>query len=90
MVSDLRDLNFETFTNTTYTYEVGNRRDPFAPLEFSGSLGSSKASSISELEESAEGVILLGVISGKRGYQALLQLSNGERIMVAPGSPLKK
>lgn len=80
---------FEKTVNQPYTYQGGSRRDPFIPLPLSGSKGKSEFDEESGLGNSEEAVILLGIISGKQGYQALLKLPSGERLMVEPGSPLK-
>jgi hypothetical protein len=89
-VLELAGLLFEPTVSQHYTYTVGNRRDPFVPLPFSGSLDDSDAPELSNSGNTEGTVTLLGIISGKRGYQALLELPNGERVMVGPGSFLEK
>ena len=89
-VLELAELLFERTVSQPYRYTVGNRRDPFAPLPFSGSQDDSDATELSNSGNTEGTVTLLGIISGKRGYQALLKLPNGERVMVGPGSLLEQ
>jgi len=87
---ELAELLFERTVSQPYTYTVGNRRDPFVPLRFSVSQEDSDVMELSDSGNPEGTVTLLGIISGKRGYQALLKLPNGERVMVGPGSLLGK
>ncbi len=89
-VQELAEVLFEQTVGQPYTYNVGNRRDPFVPLQFSDSPDDSDATELLDSGNTESTVRLLGIISGKRGYQALLQLPNGERVMVGPGSVLEK
>ncbi len=83
----------ETFFNKKvippYTYRVGHRRDPFVPLSILPSPPDSTVSHLSKAETDGKGLRILGIISGKQGYQALLQSPNGERHMVGPGTLLE-
>jgi Tfp pilus assembly protein PilP len=89
-VLELAELLFERTVSQPYTYNIGNRRDPFVPLRFSDSPDDSDVTELSS-SGNPEGIVtLLGIISGKRGYQALLKLPNGEHVMVGPGSLLDK
>lgn len=72
-----------------YTYNVGNRRDPFIPLSISHTPEEPAVTGAPESEHAEDGVRVLGIISGKRGYQAILKLPNGERVMVGTGSFLE-
>ena len=72
-----------------YIYTVGNRRDPFIPLRNSHASEDSTAAGLPELIHAEQGVRVLGIISGERGYQAILKLPNGERVIVGPGSLLE-
>lgn len=76
----------EKMTFEPYTYTVRNRRDPFLPLPAVGFPEESKLVPSLDAENSEGRVILLGIISGKGGYQALLTLPNGERVIVGQGS----
>lgn len=76
----------EKMTFEPYTYTVRNRRDPFVPLPAFGFPGESKLVPSLDPEISEGSVILLGIIRGKAGYQALLTLPNGERVIVGQGS----
>lgn len=87
-VQELAEVLFEQTVGQPYTYNVGNRRDPFVPLQFSDSPDDSDATELLDSGNTEGTVRLLGIISGKRGYQALLKLPNGERVMVGPGSLL--
>ncbi len=89
-VLELTESLFEQAVSQPYTYHVGNRRDPFVPLRFPGSPDESDATELSNSGNTEGTVKLLGIISGKRGYQALLKLPNGERVMVGPGSLLEQ
>jgi len=89
-VLELAESLFEQAVSQPYTYHVGNRRDPFVPLLFPDSPDESDATELSDSGNPEGTVTLLGIISGKRGYQALLKLPNGERVMVGPGSVLEK
>lgn len=72
-----------------YTYNVGNRRDPFLPSSISHTPEEPTVTGLPESVHAEEGVRVLGIISGKRGYQAILKLPNGERVVVGPGSLLE-
>lgn len=72
-----------------YTYHVGNRRDPFMPLSISPVSQDLTDTGVPEPDHTEDGVRVLGIISGKRGYQAILKLPNGERVMVGTGSVLE-
>ena len=89
-VLELAELLFTRTVSQPYTYTVGNRRDPFVPLPFSDFPDDSDATELSNSGNTEGTVKLLGIISGKRGYQALLKLPNGERVMVGPGSLLEQ
>jgi len=72
-----------------YTYQAGDRRDPFVPLSISQVRDDSMVPALSVSSNAEDALRVLGIISGKRGYQALLQLSNGDRLMVGSGSRLE-
>lgn len=72
-----------------YTYHAGERRDPFVPLPISQARDDSTVPAVSDSNNVEDALRVLGIISGKRGYQALLQLPNGDRLMVGPGSLLE-
>ncbi len=72
-----------------YIYTVGNRRDPFIPLQISHTSEDPTVAGLPESIHAEEGVRVLGIISGERGYQAILKLPNGERFIVGPGSLLE-
>lgn len=87
-ILETRESVFEYSESQPYTYRVGNRRDPFFPLRFSSSPDHSEETPLFESIEPEGALTLLGIISGKGGYQALLKLPNGERLIVGPGSSL--
>jgi len=89
-VLELAELLFKQTVSQPYTYTVGTRRDPFVPLPFSDFPDDSNATELLDSGNTEGTVTLLGIISGKRGYQALLKLPNGERVMVGPGSLLEQ
>jgi hypothetical protein len=83
------ELPIDATVNPPYHYQMGSRRDPFVPLHpFSGDDGL-EVFGDSNSEKPDDLLTLLGVISGKRGYQALVKLPNGERVVVKPGSYLE-
>ncbi len=88
-VPELAKSFFEKTVSQPYTYKVGSRRDPFVPLQFSGSPDDSDATEQLDSGNADGEVTLLGIISGKRGFQALLKLPNGKRVIVGPGSYLQ-
>lgn len=83
------ELGIESLLDQPYRYQGGSRRDPFVPLRSSGTEEGSENSGTSKSENPGDLLTLLGVISGTRGYQALVKLPNGERVVVEPGSYLK-
>ncbi len=89
-VSEFATSFFEKTVNQPYTYTSGSRRDPFVPLPFSGSPEDSDSTELLDSGNPEGEVTLLGIISGIRGFQALLKLPNGKLVMVGPGSDLDK
>ena len=70
-------------------YRAVGRRDPFVPLNRAtkkNQIGSEQP--IRAAEESGIPKVL-GIVLGRGGYRALLQRSDGDRIVVEPGSELK-
>ena len=80
-----KDGNFQVEQGISYHYEPQNRREPFLPLVFptDRDLGSS---SIEESRTQKPTWKLLGVISGRQGYFASIQNSEGKRYIVTQGS----
>ena len=74
-----------------------NRRDPFKPINKTRSISSSSKKSRSEPKKTHPiqqvkdpKFMLLGIIHGKFGRQAVIQLSPGKRIFVRQGLELAK
>lgn len=80
---------FKVNMDKRYTYTVGNRRDPFIPLPVTHSPEDLPVTPLPEFENPEGGLRVVGIISGKHGYQALLKLPSGERVIVGPGGQLK-
>lgn len=76
-------------TDHPFTYHIGNRRDPFIPLSISHAPEDSTVTGFPESGNPEDEARVLGIISGKRGYQAILKFPNGERLIVRPGSFLE-
>ena len=70
-------------------YRARSRRDPFIPLPPVETPDDADVTQSADSATPLAGFTLLGIMSGKRGAQALLQLPNGERVMVGRGSHLK-
>jgi len=87
-VKDLRGKILAQTGVQPYTYRAGTRRDPFTPFQRSDSHNSSKPA-ISLSEKRDGDLTLLGIISGKGGYQALLQMPDGNRLIVEAGTWLE-
>ncbi len=89
-VPALAKLLFEKTMSQPYIYESGKRRDPFVPLQVLDPSNNSDGTEVIESGNPDDELTLLGIISGKRGYRALVRLPNGKHVMVGPGSLLEK
>lgn len=86
---EIRERFSEKNFDQPYIYTVGNRRDPFIPLHISHTSEDPTVAGLPDSIHAEEGARVLGIISGERGYQAILKLPNGERVIVGPGSLLE-
>lgn len=82
---------------TEFPKDYVNRRDPFRPIKKPRSISSSSRKSqpeppiippISTIKD--PNLKLLGIIHGHFGPQAVIQVSNGERIFIGPGLELAR
>ena len=88
-VLNVQEGELETRMSQPYRYEAGGRRDPFVPLQTGDSLEKTDVA-LSSISEEKDGTLsLMGIISGKGGYQALIQLPTGQRLIVGPGTRLE-
>jgi Tfp pilus assembly protein PilP len=69
-----------------YHYEPHNRREPFLPLVIPEFRKLSSSSSIELSQTHKPTWKLLGIISGRQGYYASIQNSEGKRYIVTLGS----
>lgn len=83
------ETSFKKNQDQPYTYQAGTRRDPFVPLPQFQSREDSTVPALAEPDTTEDVLRVLGIILGKRGYQALLHMPNGEHLMVEPGSLLE-
>ena len=70
-------------------YQADSRRDPFVPLNSARMQKPSKSEQLNAPIEESDNPKVLGIVLGREGFRAVLQLANGERIFVKPGSVLK-
>ncbi len=78
-----------TFNQREVQYQAGSRRDPFVPLNRARMQRSSKPQQPNSQKEKSDDLKVLGIVYGQEGYRAVLQLANGKRVLVKPGSVLE-
>lgn len=70
----------------SFHYEPQKRRDPFQPLVFPRQKTMKSDSAAERAIDQRKEVRLLGIMSGIKGYRAMVQNSEGKRYIVGPGS----
>jgi len=87
-IGEQGETSFIKNMDQPYIYQAGTRRDPFVPLPTFQSREDLTVPALAEPDTAEDELRVLGIISGKRGYQALLHMPNGQHLMVEPGSLL--
>ena len=84
--ADQLEWTFSLLGLDPYPYDAGNRRDPFTPLFPSSSQGGIPKSQSVESQKPGYDFQLLGIMSGKHGYRALIQMGDGRGAIVGIGA----
>ena len=85
----IRHTSSHTVAQEGKPYEAGARRDPFVPLNRGRMKRAAHVDRPNGLEKGSDVPKVLGIVSGQKGYRAILQGVNGQRILVGTGSVLE-
>lgn len=85
-LADQLEGTFSLLGLDPYPYDAGNRRDPFTPMFPSSSQGGIPKSQSVQSQTLGYDFQLLGIMSGKHGYRALIQLGDGHGAIVGIGT----